>query len=133
MIGDEPTRSSGKDRTALLLQISHKPGSLSDALQAFKKSKINLTWIESFPMRGPEPGYLFFLDFEGHIDDARIKRALEELQPYAVRLSVRGSIPAANRRNEATAGPVQLMPQLRVYRLSLSTSRLSTRDHGFLI
>ncbi len=93
VIGDEPTRSSGKDRTALLLQISHKPGSLSDALQAFKKSKINLTWIESFPMRGPEPGYLFFLDFEGHIDDARIKRALEELQPYAVRLSVLGSYP----------------------------------------
>ncbi len=93
VIGDEKTKPTGHDRTALLLQISHKPGSLSDALQAFKKSKINLTWIESFPMRGPEAGYLFFLDFEGHVQDARIKKTLEELEPKAVRLAVLGSYP----------------------------------------
>lgn len=93
VIGDEETKSTGKDRTALLLQISHKPGSLSDALQAFKRAKINLTWIESFPLRGPEVGYLFFLDFEGHMRDARIKRALAALEKKAVRLEVLGSYP----------------------------------------
>ena len=93
VIGDETTRATGRDRTALLLQIPHSPGSLSDALMCFKKSKVNLTWIESFPLRGPESGYLFFLDFEGHIGEARIKKALQELSRRAVRMEVLGSYP----------------------------------------
>lgn len=93
IIGDHVTKPTGQDRTALLLQISHKPGSLSEALQSFKQAKINLTWIESFPLRGPEMGYLFFLDFEGHVKDAKIKRALDTLEKKAVRLEVLGSYP----------------------------------------
>jgi chorismate mutase/prephenate dehydratase len=93
VIGDEDSRPTGRDRTALLLQIPHTPGSLSDALLSFKKSRINLTWIESFPLRGPEVGYLFFLDFEGHVRDPRIKKALSELERKAVRMEVLGSYP----------------------------------------
>jgi len=93
IIGDQDTKPSGSDRTALLLQIPHSPGSLTEALTAFKSNKINLTWIESFPLRGPEKGYLFFLDFEGHSKDPRIKKALVTLQKKAVRLEVLGSYP----------------------------------------
>jgi chorismate mutase / prephenate dehydratase len=93
IIGEQETQPTGQDRTALLLQISHKPGSLSDALESFKAAKINLTWIESFPLRGPEMGYLFFLDFEGHVSENKIAKALAELQRKAVRLEVLGSYP----------------------------------------
>ena len=93
VIGEHPTKPTEKDRTALLLQIPHTPGSLSDALQAFKTNKVNLTWIESFPLRGPESGYLFFLDFEGHSDEIRIKKTLASLQEKAVRMDVLGSYP----------------------------------------
>ncbi|MEZ6066215.1 MAG: prephenate dehydratase [Planctomycetaceae bacterium] len=93
IIGEDETKPTGKDRTALLLQIPHAPGSLSEALNAFKIHKINLTWIESFPLRGPETGYLFFLDFEGHQGEARIRKALEDLQKKAVRMEVLGSYP----------------------------------------
>lgn len=93
VIGDDATKPTGRDRTAIVLQIPHKPGSLGDALSTFKKNKINLTWIESFPLRGPEVGYLFFLDFEGHIDEARCKRAVQELEKKAVRLEILGSYP----------------------------------------
>jgi chorismate mutase/prephenate dehydratase len=93
VIGDEESAATGRDRTALLLQIPHTPGSLSDALMSFKKSRINLTWIESFPLRGPEVGYLFFLDFEGHVREPRIKKALAELERKAVRMEVLGSYP----------------------------------------
>jgi chorismate mutase/prephenate dehydratase len=93
VIGEASSPATGKDRTALLLQISHKPGALSDALTAFKKNKVNLSWIESFPLRGPEVGYLFFLDFEGHVSESRIKRTLAELEKKAVRLEVLGSYP----------------------------------------
>lgn len=96
VIGEEECPATGKDRTAILLQIPHKPGSLSDALVVFKKNKINLTWIESFPLRGPETGYVFFLDFEGHISDARTKRTLGDLERKAVRLEVLGSYPRSD-------------------------------------
>jgi len=93
VIGDDEFEPTGKDRTSLLVQIPHKPGALADALVAFKKNKVNLTWIESFPLRGPEIGYLFFLDFEGHVKEPRIKRTLAMLEKKAVRLDVLGSYP----------------------------------------
>jgi chorismate mutase/prephenate dehydratase len=93
VIGDETTKPTGDDKTAVLLQIAHKPGSLAEALTAFKKNGVNLTWIESFPLRGPESGYLFFLDFEGHAADARVKRTIADLERKAVRLELLGSYP----------------------------------------
>jgi chorismate mutase/prephenate dehydratase len=93
IVGDEATRPSGDDKTAVLLQIPHKPGSLAEALGIYKKNGINLTWIESFPLKGPEVGYLFFLEFEGHAADARTKRMLAELERKAVRLELLGSYP----------------------------------------
>lgn len=99
VIGDYTPHPSGQDRTALLLQIPHRPGALSDALVAFKKHKVNLSWIESFPLRGPESGYLFFLDFEGHQNEAKVKRTLDQLAKAAVRMEVLGSFP----RSEALA------------------------------
>ncbi|MDB5392046.1 MAG: pheA [Planctomycetaceae bacterium] len=93
VIGDEIGKPSERDKTAILLQIAHKPGALADALNIFKNNKINLTWIESFPLKGPEAGYLFFVDFEGHIAEPRPKKALSELEKTAVRLEVLGSYP----------------------------------------
>ncbi|GAB5444802.1 MAG: prephenate dehydratase [Fuerstiella sp.] len=99
IIGTSIAAATGHDRTALLLQIPHQPGSLSDALQVFKKCKVNLTWIESFPLRTPETGYLFFLDFEGHVTDAKIRRTLKELEKMADRLEILGSYPRSEPLN----------------------------------
>lgn len=99
VIGDGVCERSGEDRTSILLQIPHKPGSLTDALAIFKKNKINLTWIESFPLRGEENGYLFFMDFEGHMNDARIKRALNEVEKQAVTMRVLGAYPRSEPRD----------------------------------
>ncbi len=94
VIGDSVAEPTGQDRTAILLQIPHKPGSLSEALEAFRRHKINLTWIESFPLRQPQVGYLFFLDFEGHVSEPRIKRTLKDLEDLPPdRLEVLGSYP----------------------------------------
>ena len=93
IIGSQTALPTGSDRTAILLQVPHKPGSLADALVVFKTCKVNLTWIESFPLRAPESGYLFFLDFEGHVTDAKVKRTLKALTAMADRLEVLGSYP----------------------------------------
>lgn len=93
VIGEEVCDPTGSDRTAILVQIAHTAGSLADTLQIFKKNKVNLTWIESFPLRGEEPGYLFFIDFEGHIQEPHIKRTINELEKRVVRLETMGSYP----------------------------------------
>lgn len=99
VIGDAIADATKSDRTAILLQISHKPGALSDALTVFKRCRVNLTWIESFPLRAPESGYLFFLDFEGHVSDTKIRKALKELEKMADRLEVLGSYPRSEPAN----------------------------------
>lgn len=99
VIGDESSRPTGRDRTSILLQIPDKPGALSDVLQVFKKAKINLTWIESFPVRGPEKGYQFFLDLEGHVNESRVSKVLAELEKQAVRIVLLGSYPQTEPRD----------------------------------
>ncbi len=99
IIGDSIADATGHDRTAILLQIPHQPGALADALEVFKRCKVNLTWIESFPLRSPEIGYLFFLDFEGHVTDTKIKKTLKELEPMADRLEILGSYPRSEPLN----------------------------------
>src|SRR5690606_2369524 len=93
VIGEDEPKRTGNDRTAVLLQIPHEPGALHEALGVFRKHGINLTWIESFPLHGPESGYQFFLDFEGHAKDPAVQKGLAELEKKAVRPELLGSYP----------------------------------------
>jgi chorismate mutase/prephenate dehydratase len=92
VIGDDVPEPTRNDRTSLLLQIPHKPGSLSETLDVLAQNKLNMTWIESFPLRDEE-GYLFFIDFEGHVKDPKAKKALAALEESAVTMKVLGSYP----------------------------------------
>jgi len=94
VIGDQPSPRTGNDRTAMLFQVEHRPGTLADAMMIFKRAKLNLTWIESFPLPGPERGYLFFVEMEAHETDARLRRAAAALGRKAIRLEILGSFPA---------------------------------------
>ena len=91
VIGDESPKKSGNDKTSLMFEVSHQPGALADVMTIFKRSRLNLTWIESFPMRGSKNEYLFFVEFEGHQSDLRAKRALASLEKKTVRLTILGS------------------------------------------
>ena len=92
--GQEPHRT-GRDKTALMFEIPHKPGSLADAMLVFKRGRLNLTWIESFPMPNSKSEYLFFVELEGHQNDSRVKRALDALRRKTDRLELLGSYPRA--------------------------------------
>lgn len=96
VIGSTDSARTGNDKTALMFQISHTPGALADVLGIFKANKINLTWIESFPYREAKGQYVFFVDFEGHREDQRIKKALSSLEPVCDSVSVLGSFPLAS-------------------------------------
>jgi chorismate mutase/prephenate dehydratase len=76
-----------------MFQVPHQPGALADAMLVFRKNKLNLTWIESFPIEGSRSEYLFFIELEGHQQRPAIKQALKQLQKQALRLEVLGSYP----------------------------------------
>jgi chorismate mutase/prephenate dehydratase len=80
-----------------MFKVPHNPGSLVEALDVFKSNKLNLTWIESFPAKS-ESGkgeYMFFVDFEGHVEDPKVKRALQALEKHCDQLVILGAFPIA--------------------------------------
>jgi chorismate mutase/prephenate dehydratase len=91
IIGESPSKRTGRDKTSLMFEISHAPGALADAMGAFKRAGVNMTWIESFPMANVADEYLFFVELEGHESEAKVKRALEGLGRKAVKVTVLGS------------------------------------------
>src|SRR5438105_473128 len=93
VIGTEECERTGPDKTGLMFRIPHKPGSLVSALNVFRQAKLNLTWIESFPAKSAKPEYVFFVDFEGHVEDPKVKRALTALKEHCEQVSVLGSFP----------------------------------------
>ena len=93
VLGHEPAARTGHDKTALMFEVAHRPGSLADAIAIFKRGKLNLTWIESFPIPQCEGHYLFFVELDGHASDARVRKALAALEKRAVRLETLGSYP----------------------------------------
>jgi chorismate mutase/prephenate dehydratase len=93
IIGEHSASRTGNDHTAMMFQVEHRPGALAEALGIFKRNRLNLTWIESFPIPGSERAYLFFVEMEGHEADARVRRATEALEKKTLRLEILGSCP----------------------------------------
>jgi chorismate mutase/prephenate dehydratase len=91
VIGKESGPRTGNDKTSIVFEIDHKPGALADAMGIFKKQRLNMTWIESFPLPGQRGRYVFFVEFQGHASELRPRRALAALEKRATRLSVLGS------------------------------------------
>ncbi len=91
VIGDDTGPRTGNDKCALMFEIAHEPGALADAMNVFKRGRLNLTWIESFPIARPEGGYMFFVELEGHETEVRVRKAIAALGRKAVRLDVLGS------------------------------------------
>ena len=90
----EPTRGR-HNKTSILFALKDTPGALHDTLVPFKWQRINLTKIESRPSKRKAWEYLFFIDFEGHASEPRVKKALKRLEATTSLLRVLGSYPTA--------------------------------------
>jgi chorismate mutase / prephenate dehydratase len=84
---------TGQDKTSILFGTPHVPGALQRALAPFAEAGINLTRIESCPMRDRMWEYLFFADFAGHIAEEETQECLRELRNRTASLKVLGSYP----------------------------------------
>ena len=93
VIATESAPRTGKDRTAIIFQLDHRPGTLAESLNLFKRNRINLTWIESLPIPNSDRAYLFFVELEGHENDLKIRRVVQSLEKKALQLRILGSYP----------------------------------------
>ncbi|HEX2790637.1 MAG TPA: prephenate dehydratase [Steroidobacteraceae bacterium] len=97
VLGRKLLRASGADRTTLLLSIgdTRSPGALHRLLEPLARYGISMSRIESRPSRRRKWDYVFFIDIEGHAEDARVRKALAALKKRASLFRVLGSYPRA--------------------------------------
>jgi len=91
---EDPPRAQ-RSKTSLIFTTRHHPGALYDSLGEFARRSINLLKIESRPRRNRPWQYLFYLDFEGHWQDAECETALMGLLRRSSFVKLLGSYPAA--------------------------------------
>jgi len=95
VIGDLEPPSTGSAKTSVVFSTPHRAGALHRALAPFAEHEINLTLIQSRPAQGKLWEYVFFVDFEGHIQDEAPALALAQLRDYCALLKVLGSYPSS--------------------------------------
>lgn len=93
VVGKNAPKKTGKDKTSIAFSVKHKAGALFDSLKPFSKHNLNLTKIESRPAKSKLWEYVFFVDIEGYLEDAKIKKALAELEKHCSFLKILGSYP----------------------------------------
>ncbi|MCG8588183.1 MAG: prephenate dehydratase [Proteobacteria bacterium] len=96
VIGREVPEASGDDLTSAVFTVrKDQSGALHQLLEPFARYGVNLSSIQSRPMKGKPWEYLFFVDMEGHASDAIVGKALEEAASVAHSAKVLGSYPRA--------------------------------------
>jgi chorismate mutase/prephenate dehydratase len=93
VIGRLQTAASGKDQTSLVLSVPNKAGAVYNLLAPLAKHGVSMTRFESRPARMGTWEYYFYVDVEGHLQDAKVENALKELKDNAAFFKVLGSYP----------------------------------------
>ena len=94
VIGKSDTPVSGDDKTSLVFSVQDKAGVLHRMLQPFARRRINLTKIESRPIKNKPWEYMFFLDLRGHQQQSAIRNAVATLEKNSLFLKILGSYPS---------------------------------------
>jgi len=105
IIGSEAPAASGDDLTAAVFTVrKDQSGALYHLLEPFARHGVNLSSIQSRPMKGKPWEYLFFVDMEGHVSEERVTKALEAAADVAYSSKVLGSFPRAAQPRRASEG-----------------------------
>ena len=81
----------GAGKISIVLEAEHESGALYRVLSHFIYNDLNMTKIESRPIRDRSFEYRFFIDFEGNLQDGAVRNALRGLRDEAKNLKVLGN------------------------------------------
>lgn len=80
VISREPKVYPGANRISVILALDHRPGALYEVLAKLAALELNLLKLESCPIVGHDFEFLFFLEIEGSVRDAKVADMLSELE-----------------------------------------------------
>ena len=95
VIGKKMPGRTGQDKTSLLFATHHVPGALYKVLKPIDEAGLNMVKLESRPSRHENWSYHFFVDIEGHLEDAPVQQAVDEMNRMCMMLKCLGSYPRA--------------------------------------
>ena len=75
----QPEFSNKKYITSFLFKLKSKPAALYQSLGGFAINGVNLTKLQSYPEQNSFKSYFFLCDLDGHIEDSKVQKSLEEL------------------------------------------------------
>lgn len=93
ILSKDASEPTGNDKTSIVFGVRHEPGLLVRALKEFADRGLNLTKIESRPVKSRPWEYHFYLDFEGHQRDSNVRETLAALEKATSYLKILGSYP----------------------------------------
>lgn len=91
IIGRNPVYLRESNKIALCIELSHECGSLYRILSHFRFNDLNMTQIESRPIKGKTWEYRFFIDVEGNLEDPAVQNALRGIREEAKSIRVLGN------------------------------------------
>ena len=91
IISKKPIYTENANKVSICFEIPHESGTLVDILSHFKFNNLNMTKIESRPISGRKWEYRFVVEFEGNLNDAGVKNALNGVFEEAVKVKVLGN------------------------------------------
>ena len=96
----QPIFGKGNYITSFLFKLKSKPAALYQSLGGFAINGVNLTKLQSYPEKNTFDSYFFLCDLDGHIDDPKIQKSLEELGLHCQDFHVLGVFEADKQREK---------------------------------
>ena len=94
----QPEFANKKYITSFLFKLKSKPAALYQSLSGFAINGVNLTKLQSYPEKNSFDSYFFLCDLDGHIEDSKVQKSLEELGLHCQDFHVLGVFEADKQR-----------------------------------
>ena len=96
----QPEFGNKKYITSFLFKLKSKPAALYQSLGGFAINGVNLTKLQSYPGKNSFDSFFFLCDLDGHIEDLKVQKSLEELGLHCQDFHVLGVFEADKIRNK---------------------------------
>ena len=96
----QPDFNDRKFITSILFKLKSKPAALYQSLGGFAINGVNMTKLQSYPEKNSFSSYFFLCDLDGHIEDPKVKKSLEELGLHCQDFHVLGVFEADKYRDK---------------------------------